>query len=45
MVKRKELRERQSAFHLQIETTGRDEREISDLAIEAFELSQGLKKR
>lgn len=43
--KRQELRERESAIRLQLETSDRDSWEIADLAIKAFELSQSLKER
>jgi site-specific DNA recombinase len=43
--KRAELHERQSAIRLQFETTDRDDREIADLAIRVFELSQTLESR
>lgn len=43
--KRAELHERESAIRLQLETTDQDDREIADLAVAAFELSQSLKNR
>lgn len=43
--KRRELHERQTAIRLQIETSDRDDREIADQALRAFELSQTLKSR
>ncbi len=43
--KRAELHERQAAIQLQLETTTRDDREIADLALRVFELSQSLKTR
>ncbi len=44
-LKRQELYERQSAIALQLQTSDRDGREIADLAIKAFELSQSLKEK
>ena len=44
-LKRQELYERQSAIALQLQTSDRDGREIADLAIKAFELSQSLRER
>src|SRR5262249_55769814 len=41
-LKRQELHERQAGIRLQLETTDRDDREVADLAIKAFELSQSL---
>lgn len=43
--KRRELHERQSAIALQLQASDRDGREIADLAIQAFELSQSLKEQ
>ncbi|MFI4855558.1 MAG: hypothetical protein ACIAQF_11345 [Phycisphaerales bacterium JB065] len=43
--KRAELHERESAIRLQLETTDLDDRQVADLAIAAFELSQSLKNR
>jgi site-specific DNA recombinase len=43
--KRAELHDRQSALRVQLEASDRDDREIADLAIKAFELSQSLKER
>jgi site-specific DNA recombinase len=43
--KRHELHDRQSAIALQLKTSDVDSREIADLAIKAFELSQSLKTR
>ena len=43
--KRGELHDRQSALRLQLEVTDRDDRDVADLAIKAFELSQSLKER
>ena len=43
--KRQELYERQSAVALQLQTSDVDSREIADLAIKAFELTQSLKDR
>lgn len=43
--KRAELYDRQSALRLQLERSDRDDREIADLAIKAFELSQSLQER
>ncbi len=43
--KRAELHERQSAIRLQLETTDRDDREVADLALRVFELSQTLNTR
>ena len=43
--KRRELHERQSAIRLQLETTDQDDKEIADLAVKAFELSQSLTER
>lgn len=43
--KRQELHERQAGIRLQLETTDQDDREIGDLAIKAFELSQSLESR
>lgn len=44
-IKRAELHDRQAGLLLQLESTDRDDREITDLAIKAFELSQSLKTR
>jgi site-specific DNA recombinase len=44
-IKRAELHDRQAALRVQIETTDRDDHEIADLAIKAFELSQSLVER
>jgi site-specific DNA recombinase len=44
-VKRGELHERQSALRVQLERSDRDDREIAELAIKAFELSQSLSER
>ena len=44
-MKHRELYERQSAIALQLQTSERDDREIADLAIKAFELSQSLSER
>jgi len=43
--KRNELTDRQSALRLQLETADRDDTEVADLAIKAFELSQSLTER
>lgn len=43
--KRNELHQRQSAIRLQLETTDRDDREVAELAVAAFELAQSLKNR
>ena len=43
--KRQELYERQSAIALQLQVSDRDGREIADLAVKAFELSQSLTER
>ncbi len=43
--KRQELYERQSAIALQLQVSDRDRREIADLAVKAFELSQSLTER
>jgi hypothetical protein len=45
VAKRAELHDRQSALRVQLETSDRDDREIAELAIKAFELSQSLKER
>ena len=41
-IKRRELQDRQTALAVQIQSADRDNREIADLAIKAFELSQSL---
>jgi site-specific DNA recombinase len=43
--KRAELHDRQSALRVQLEVSDRDDREVAELAIKAFELSQSLKQR
>jgi hypothetical protein len=43
--KRRELNGRQTAIRLQLEVADRDDREIAEQAIKAFELSQTLKTR
>ncbi|MGH7213640.1 MAG: recombinase family protein [Tepidisphaeraceae bacterium] len=43
--KRQELHERQSAIALQLQASDRDDRQIADLAIKAFELAQNLTER
>ncbi len=43
--KRTELHERQTAIRVQLEATERDDREVADLAIKAFELSQSVVSR
>jgi site-specific DNA recombinase len=43
--KRAELHDRQAALRVQLETTDRDDREVAELAIKAFELSQSLQER
>jgi hypothetical protein len=43
--KRQELHDRQNAIALQLQTSDRDGREIADLAIKAFELSQSLREK
>ncbi|MDB5328328.1 MAG: hypothetical protein JWM57_3897 [Phycisphaerales bacterium] len=43
--KRSELQDRQAAIRLQLECTDRDDDQIADLAIKAFELSQSLTER
>ena len=43
--KRAELHDRQGALRLQLESTDRDDREVAELAIKAFELSQSLTER
>jgi sRNA-binding protein len=44
-VKRREFHERQTAIRLQLEVSDRDDREIAEKAVKAFELSQTLKTR
>lgn len=44
-VKRAELHDRQSALRVQMEVSDRDDREVAELAIRAFELSQSLRER
>jgi site-specific DNA recombinase len=43
--KRQELHDRQNAIALQLQTSDRDGREIAELAIKAFELSQSLREK
>ncbi len=43
--KRAELHDRQAAMRLQLESTDRDDREVAELAVKAFELSQSLTER
>jgi site-specific DNA recombinase len=43
--KRRDLQDRQSGIHLQLQATDVDERELADRAIAAFELSQSLQER
>jgi site-specific DNA recombinase len=43
--KRAELHDRQAALRLQLESTDRDDREVAELAVKAFELSQSLTER
>jgi len=43
--KRTELHDRQAGIGLQLETTDHDDREVADLAVKAFELSQSLRAR
>lgn len=43
--KRAELQDRQVALRLQLETSDRDDREVAELAVKAFELSQSLTER
>lgn len=43
--KRRELQDRQTAIAVQLQAADRDDREIADLAIKAFELSQSLTEK
>jgi site-specific DNA recombinase len=43
--KRAELHDRQAALRLQLESTDRDDHEVAELAVKAFELSQSLTER
>ncbi len=43
--KRAELHDRQSALRVQLEISDRDDHEVAELAIKAFELSQSLQER
>jgi site-specific DNA recombinase len=44
-VKRRALYDRQAGISLQLQASDQDDKEIADLAIKAFELSQSLKER
>ncbi len=44
-IKRRELQDRQTALAVQIQSADRYDREIADLAIKAFELSQSLTEK
>ena len=43
--KRAEFHDRQAALRLQLESTDRDDHEVAELAVKAFELSQSLTER
>ena len=43
--KRAELHDRQAALRVQLEASDRDDHEVAELAIKAFELSQSLKEK
>lgn len=45
VAKRAELHDRQSALRVQLESSDRDDREIAELAVKAFELPQSLRAR
>jgi site-specific DNA recombinase len=45
VAKKTELRDREARLNLQIEACGRGTHETNDLALKAFELSQGLRQR